>query len=99
MKTQKEIVIDLLNSKRFRKNYLYSTKQISSILGTTNNRMLNNGNLSIALKNSPEWKYEYRRMWTYVGPQIVSSSPKKQIIKTQPKKREISLFWGLISIR
>lgn len=104
MKTQKEIVIDLLNSKRFRKNCLYSTKQISSILGTTNNRVLNNGNLSIALKNSPEWKHEYRRMWTYVGPQQPNlfNQPKvqpKPQVQTKPKRREISLFWGLISIK
>ena len=103
MKTQKDIVIEKLNSKRFRKNKLYSTKQISSILGTTNSSMLHNGNLSFALRNSPEWKYEYRRMWTYLGPQInnpmPSRSAKKQVIKTKPKRREISLFWGLISIR
>ena len=103
MKTQKDIVIEKLNSKRFRKNNLYSTKQISSILGTTNSVILHNGSLNFALRNSPEWKHEYRRMWTYLGPQInnpmPSKSHKKQVIKTQPKRREISLFWGLISIR
>ena len=103
MKTQKDIVIEKLNSKRFRKNKLYSTKKISSILGTTNSVILHNGNLNFALRNSPEWKHEYRRMWTYLGPQInnpmPSRSAKKQVIKTKPKRREISLFWGLISIR
>jgi len=103
MKTHKEIVMHKLNAKRFKKNNLYSTKKISSILGMTNNNMLRNGNLNSSLKNSPEWRHESGRMWTYIGPEIkntmASTLTKKQLIKTKPNRREISLFWGLISIK
>jgi hypothetical protein len=98
-----DFVIEKLNSKKFKKNKSYSSREISSIIGTTSSTVVQTGALKDALTIHPEWKNEYGRMWIYVGNQIVSSvpstSPKKQVIKTKPKRREISLFWGLISIR
>lgn len=94
-----DFVIEKLNSKKFKKNRSYSSREISSIIGTTSSTVVQTGGLKDALNMHPEWKNEYGRIWTYLGPQIVSPSPKKQVIKTQPKRREISLFWGLISIK
>ena len=98
-----DFVIEKLNSKKFKKNRSYSSREISSIIGTTSSTVVQTGALKDALNMHPEWKNEYGRMWTYLGPQInnpmPSTSAKKQVIKTKPKRREISLFWGLISIR
>jgi hypothetical protein len=94
-----DFVIEKLNSKKFKKNRSYSSREISSIIGTTSSTVVQTGALKDALNMHPEWKNEYGRIWTYIGHQIVSPLPKKQVIKTKPKRREISLFWGLISIR
>ena len=100
-----DFVIEKLNSnsKKFKKNKFYSSREISSIIGTTGSTAVQVGGLKNALTMHPEWKNEYGRIWTYLGPKInnpmPSTSAKKQVIKTKTKRREISLFWGLISIR
>ena len=98
-----DFVIEKLNSKKFKKNRSYSSREISSIIGTTSNPIVQTGALKDALTIHPEWKNEYGRIWTYLGSQIVSAVPsplpKKETRKYQRRKREVSILWGLIKIR
>lgn len=99
-----DFIIEKLNSKKFKKNRSYSSREISSIIGTTSTTIVQTGALKDALSIHPEWYNEYGRVWKYVGPQQpnlfnetqVQRKPQAQI---KPKRREISLFWGLISIK
>ena len=95
-------LIEKLNSKKFNKNRTYSSREISSIIGTTSSQLVQSGALKDALKLHPEWYNEYGRVWRYVGPKKIDlfNEPKaKPQVQTKPKRREISLFWGLISIK
>lgn len=104
-------VIEKLNSKKFKKNRSYSSREISSIMGMTGSMMLQKGLLKVALTVHPEWRNEYGRTWTYVGSEKVDlfnqpkikpqlqTKPQLKSLQTKPKRREISLFWGLISIK
>lgn len=95
-------LIEKLNSKKFNKNRTYSSREISSIIGTTSSKLIQSGALKDALNVHPEWHNEYGRVWRYIGPKKVDlfNQPKsKTQVQTKHKRREISLFWGLISIR
>ena len=97
-------LIEKLNSKKFNKNRTYSSREISSIIGTTSSQLVQSGALKDALKLHPEWYNEYGRVWRYVGPQKPNLFNQLQVqrkpqVQTKPKRREISLFWGLISIK
>jgi len=102
-------VIEKLNSKKFKKNRSYSSREISSIIGLTDTQIVSTGALKDALKVHPEWRNEYGRTWMYLGcekanlfnqPKIKTQVPNRYPqVKNNPKRREISLFWGLISIK
>jgi hypothetical protein len=92
-------MIEKLNSKKFNKNRTYSSREISSIIGTTSSQLVQSGALKDALNVHPEWQNEYGRVWRYVGPQQPNIFNHPKQVKTKTKRREISLFWGLISIR
>lgn len=99
-----DVVIEKLNGKRFKKNQFYSSREISRIIGTTDSTMVSKGILNAALTIHPEWKKQYGRTWLYLGPQQPNlfNQPKvqpKPQVQTKPKRRQISLFWGLISIK
>jgi|688.fasta_scaffold1251548_1 hypothetical protein len=97
-------VTEKLNSKKFKKNKIYSSKEISAIIGTTNSRESRAGVLRDALDKHPEWIKQSSRWYIYAGPQQPNlfNQPKvqpKPKVQNKPKRREISLFWGLISIK
>jgi hypothetical protein len=105
MKPVKERVLNIeekLNSKKFVKR-AYSSNEISKILKLTPPDTWH-GALKQALLNSHEWQHKTGRMWIYVGPQQPNLFNQPQVktkpqLQTKPKRREISLFWGLISIK
>ena len=95
-------LIEKLNSKKFNKNRIYSSREISSIIGTTSSQLVQSGALKDALNIHPEWHNEYGRVWRYIGPQqpnLFNQPKTKTQVQPKPKRREISLFWGLISIK
>ena len=97
-----DFIMEKLNSKKFKKNRSYSSREISSIIGTTSTTIVQTGALKDALSIHPEWYNEYGRVWRYIGPQqpnLFNNPKNKTQVQTKPKRREISLFWGLISIK
>lgn len=99
-----DVIIQKLNVKRFKKNQFYSSREISRIIGMSNTNIASRGTLKEALTIHPDWKNEYGRTWIYLGPQQPNLFNQPQVktkpqMQNKPKKREISLFWGLISIK
>jgi hypothetical protein len=91
-------MIEKLNSKKFNKNRTYSSREISSIIGTTSSQLVQSGALKDALNVHPEWQNEYGRVWRYVGPQqpnLFNHQKSNPQVRTRTKKKEISLLWGL----
>lgn len=92
-----------LKTKKFSKR-AYSSNELSKMLKLKGAETCN-GHLKQALLRSPEWKKTTGRMWMYVGPQKIDLFNQPQVhnrstqVQTKPKRREISLFWGLISIK
>lgn len=97
-------VTEKLNSKKFKKNKIYSSKEISAIIGTTNSRESRAGVLRDALDKHPEWIKQCSRWYIYAGPQQPDlfyqpkTKPKVQT-SIRTKRREISILWGLIKIK
>jgi len=99
MKTNQELINDKLNERKF-KSRIYSTREISQIIGLKNHPANNNGSLKSTLSNHPDWSFECGRSWMYIG------NKKTNKVKTKPsiehrnqQRRSISILWGLIKIR
>jgi len=102
MKTHEEFITSKLNQKRF-KTRIYSSREISQLIGMECHPANKSGSMKSTLTNHPDWLFQYGRSWLYVGnsqsKQIKQIKSKPLPEKRAPQRKEISIFWGLIRIK
>lgn len=99
MKAHENFITSKLNQKKF-KSRIYSTREISQIIGMEKHPANRDGSIKATLSNHPDWSFEYGRSWMYIGNKQnkpIKSKPSQE--KRAPQRKEISILWGLIKIR
>ena len=99
MEAHENFITSKLNQKKF-KSRIYSTREISKIIGMEKHPANRNGCIKATLSNNPNWSFQYGRSWMYIGnKQIKPIKSKPTQERRAPQRKEISILWGLIRIR
>jgi hypothetical protein len=99
MNAHEEFITSKLNQKRF-KTRIYSSREISQLIGMECHPANKSGSMKATLTNHPDWLFQYGRSWLYIGnsqTKPIKSNPLPE--KRAPQRKEISILWGLIRIK
>lgn len=102
MNAHEEFITSKLNQKKF-KTRIYSSREISQLIGMEKHPANRDGSIKATLTNHPDWLFQYGRSWLYVGnsqskqTKPIKSKPSQE--KRAPQRKEISILWGLIRIK